>query len=816
MKKWIGFLASFLATLSLIFAFNTRIGSIPPLGKFLDPAQGIWQNALIPDIPESQFIQLPGLIDEVNIVFNDRGVPHIFANNDHDLYLAQGYITARHRLWQMEFSTHASVGRVSEIVGNRAIDYDRHQRKIGMLYGAEKTHDLIMSDDRSRAAIEAYSIGVNAWIDELTSKTLPFEYKLMDYKPEAWTPFKTSIFYMNMNQTLTFSTSALSLTQMKALFGEKNVNILFPTFPVNNEPIISKGTNWDFDPIVADPPTEEFIPKIIDYDLKSDRDPGVGSNNWAISGEKTASGAAMMSTDPHLTLSLPAIWYETQLNAPGINAYGVTLPGVPVIIMGFNNHIAWGNTNTGGSSVDLFEVELSEDKSAYFHDGEWKPTSMRIETFRIRGEADRIDTTYFTHHGPIAYLDNETSFSRSIPVGHAVRWIAHEPADPVKAFYHINRGKNLDDFRRGLSYLSGPTQNYVFASVDGDIAMQLNGLHPIRWDKQGKFISDGRSTAYDWMGFITFEQLPREINPERNFVSSANQHLTDANYPYYIDYDFASQARATIINENLKKLENATYLDMIALQMNSDNYWAGVWLDRMLDSLSYYVTKMEIDLTGDEMQIIQNLHNWDRINHANSAEALFFNNWQQRVHVELWQPLIDKMGDSPFRLPSLDTSYEVLFLQHGMGVYAEIIGEIPYTSELLLESFRDAYSRLESRFGEFSDQWQWHKYNGSTINHLLNIPALNEPRLQVGGSSQSPNAISNNQGPSWRMIAEMTNPVKAWGVYPGGQTGNPASKGYNVFIPDWSNGNHYSLTLFEAFEQAANESSSIINLKPDK
>lgn len=789
---------------------------MPPLGKFLDPAQGVWQNAIIPDIPESGTIQIHGLIDEVNIVLNERGVPHIFAKNDHDLYLAQGYITASHRLWQMEFSTHASIGRISEIVGDVAIDYDRHQRKIGMLYGAEKTHELMMSNERSRASLEAYSRGVNAWIDRLSHKTLPFEYKLLDYKPEAWTPFKTAIFYMNMNQTLTFSTSALSLTHMKAIFGEAAVNVLFPTFPVNNEPIISKNTVWDFTPIETNPPDEKFTPRIWNYDLKSDRDPGIGSNNWAISGAKTASGAAMLSTDPHLTLSLPSIWYETQLNAPGINAYGITLPGVPVIIMGFNENIAWGNTNTGGSSVDLFEVELSEDRSSYYHDGEWKPTNMRVETFKIRGEGNRVDTTYFTHHGPIPYLDHETSYSQSIPVGHAVRWIAHEPADPVNAFSYINRGKNLEDFRQGLSYLSAPTQNYVFASVEGDIAMQLNGLHPVRWDKQGKFISDGRNNAYDWSGFIPFEHLPKEINPERKYVSSANQHPTDENYPYYIDYGFASHARSTIINKTLENLENATYEDMIALQMNSDNYWASIWLDRMLDSLSVHVSGHDIELSEIELQLINDLTNWDRVNHANSTTALFFNGWQQFMRVELWQHMVDKMGENLYRNPFLDTSYEILFHQYGVDTYAQISGEPPSTNEILFNSFRTAYERVVNQAGEFSEKWQWYHFNGSTINHLLDIPALNQPRLKVGGSNESPNAIMNRHGPSWRMVVEMTSPVRAWGVYPGGQTGNPATKGYNSFIPDWSDGKHYELTLYNTLDEATAERVSIIKLIPGR
>lgn len=814
MKKWVGFSVSLLATLCLIYALNTRFGSVPPLGKFLDPAAGVWQNALIPDIPESQSINIPGLIDEVNVSFNERGVPHIFANNDHDLYLAQGYITARHRLWQMEFSTHASIGRISEIVGDVAIDYDRHQRKIGMLYGAEKTHELIMSDEWSRTALEAYSKGVNAWIEELTRKTLPFEYKLLDYKPEAWTPFKTSIFYMNMNQTLTFKTGALSMSLMKALFGDEYVDVIYPTFPVNNEPIISNGTKWDFDALNVEPPTGEFIPRVLENALQADRDPGIGSNNWAVSGEKTASGAAMMSTDPHLTLSLPSIWYETQLNAPGINTYGIALPGVPAIIMGFNENVAWGNTNTGGGSVDLFEVELSADKSTYFHDGNWKPTQLRIETYKIRGESDRTDTIYYTHHGPIAYLEHETSFSSTIPVGHAIRWIAHEASDPLKAFHNINRAKNIDDFRYGLSYLLGPTQNYVFASVDGDIAMLLNGLHPVRWYKQGKYISDGRDKTYDWHGFIPHEQLPHEINPERNYVSSANQHPTDAGYPYYLDYDYATQARAAIINRTLENLEDAIYQDFIDLQMNSDNYWADRWLDVMLDSLRIHVDKNALELTQTEVAMMDSLQNWDRVNHGESMAALIFNVWQSRIQLNLWKPAIEKMDENPFRYPLIDTSYEVLFRRYGLQAYRELSGDSPRTSEILMVAFREVHEQLEERFGEFGNQWMWYKYNGSTINHLLNVPALNEPRLNVSGSSQSPNAISNRHGPSWRMVVEMTVPVKAWGVYPGGQSGNPASKGYTGFISDWSNGKHYELNLYQDFNKAASEGVSIISLKP--
>lgn len=810
MKNWLYFLLSFFSTILLVYALNTRIGSTPPIGKFLDPAGGIWQNARISTIPESQTIDIPGLKDEVRVVFNDRAVPHIFAKNDHDLHLASGYITAQHRLWQMEFATHASIGRISEIVGPVAINYDRHQRRIGMLHGARQAFEKMNQDEWSRSAVEAYSKGVNAWIDQLTDKNLPFEYKLLDYKPEPWTPFKTAIFYMNMSKTLTFGTNAFNLSHMKRFLGEEMVHVLFPTIPPNNKPIITEGTKWDFSPLTKQKPEVPFTPQIVENAEYSQRDPSIGSNNWAIDGSKTASGAAMMATDPHLTLSLPSIWYEAQYNAPGINAYGITLPGVPAIIMGFNEKIAWGNTNTGGGSLDIYEIELNDDNSAYFHDGKWKPTTPVVETFIVRGEESRKDTIYFTHHGPISYLPHELTFEADIPVGHAISWIAHYPANAIKSFYHINRAQNLAEFRTGLSTLASPTQNYVFASVDGDIAIQLNGLHPVRWEHQGKFIGDGRDPAYDYDEFIPFEHLPREINPARGFVSSANQLPFDANYPYYFEWFFAPQARATIINNTLSNLTNATHHDMIALQMNSDNYWANTWLDIKLDSVEAYLTN-HTDATFD-VDITQNidlLRNWNRINEAQSVEARLFDAWQRYLRNELWTELADSLKGVPYIQPHLNLSYEVLFNQYAADEYHQITQKHLDIGEILTETLVKSIEYLKKQKNK---AW-WHQ-NGSTINHPLNIRALNEPRLQVSGSRYSPNAINNIHGPSWRMVVEMTNPVQAWGVYPGGQTGNPASKDYNAFIKDWSEGDHYELKLHKDYESAAVDAASIVILNP--
>jgi penicillin G amidase len=804
------FLLALFITGFVLVALNTKISSVPPLGKFLDPARGIWQTATIAEIPEVDQLTIPGLRAPVKVLYNDRGVPHIFAENDHDLYLAQGYVVARHRLWQMEFSTHAAAGRISEIIGEQALGYDRHQRKIGMTYGARNIMEAINEDETTKLLVQAYSDGVNAWINELDPKTMPFEYKLLDYSPEAWSPYKTAIFIMNMNQTLSFRTDTYALTRLRDAMGVALTQALFPDNPEIREPIISEDRVWDFTANLPEPPATAFIPRVTRDEFGiPEADPNIGSNNWAVSGTRTASGYPLLASDPHLTLSLPSIWYEIQLNAPGINTYGVTFPGTPGIVIGFNESISWGVTNTGGFALDLFEIKLSEDKATYFHDGEWKPIRHELESYTIRGGETRIDTMYFTHHGPITYLKEEypdqldstrvRTYATSTPVGHALQWIAHQASNPVKTMYLLNRATNFEEFETAVSHFESPAQNFAFASHDGDIAMKISGRHPVRWVGQGKYISDGSDIRYDWTEYIPHTQVPWERNPNRGYVSSANQELAGTDYPYFIGQRYASPARAILINQTLDSLPKATPQDMIALQMNSDNYWAQSRLDAMLAGID------RTELTDEQLNLLNRLSTWDRTNSTYSPEALFFNGWLYQVQmVEFAGPLL-KLG-SPVSTPSMLTVFSILFGEADTAPYVQLYGSEPDLNAILTKSFVNAYRTLSDAHGtDIDTNWSWWNVNGSTIHHLLNVPALNLPRLEVSGSSYSPNAIRRDKGPSWRMVVEMSRPVRAWGVYPGGQSGNPASPNYNAFIERWANGQPFELILFPDVTTAASQ-----------
>lgn len=436
-------------TVALCYVLSTSFKGAPAFGSFLNPFTGFWVNGEKPiaDAGESS-LEIPGLQDEVTVEYDEVGIPHIFANNDHDLYLAQGYVTAKDRLWQMEFQTHYAAGRLTEIVGSKALESDRYNRKMGSVYGAEKSLAGMLEDPKSKVAIEAYSDGVNAYIAQLKPRDYPVEYKLLGYAPEPWKPIKSALFLKNMSFVLASGTDDLRMTNILRKYGKQVAEELFPNYPFEESPIIPQGTSRDFTPLPLPKAPADFMGRG-SLNASQERDKGIGSNNWVVSGNKSATGLPILANDPHLTLSLPSIWYQAQLVGPDVNVYGATMPGTPNVIGGFNRDIAWGVTNVGADVVDWYEVKFKDAKmNEYWHDGQWKKIERHYETFKIKGGEDVKDTVLYTHHGPIVYLDNQKPFKKNIPTGHALRWIAHDKSQELSTFYQLNRAKNYEKLNK--------------------------------------------------------------------------------------------------------------------------------------------------------------------------------------------------------------------------------------------------------------------------------------------------------------------------------------------------------------------------------
>ncbi len=788
MKKIIPLILVLGITIALIYTLNTKIGPVPPLGKFLNPVNGFWKNAASEEINYTKQLQITGLKDSVTIYYDSLLIPHVFAKNDHDLYLAQGFITAKHRLWQMEFQTHFAAGRLSEVFGDNPaiLNIDRKHRRLGLTYGAKNALQMLPENEKANQAIAAFSAGVNAFIAQLKPEDLPLEYKIFDYQPEPWKPLKTMLLLKYMANNLAGRDYDLESTNSLALLGEETYAQLFPDRDIGIDPIIPKETQWDFTPKALQQDSGNHLAEVTAH-LISKPDPNNGSNNWAVAPAKTSNGNAILAGDPHLGLNLPSIWYVMQLNAPGVNVMGATLPGATGVIIGFNDSIAWSPTNARRDVMDWYKIKFkSKLKEAYWYDDQWKPTKKVVEEIKIRGASTFYDTVIYTHHGPVVY--DEGYGDNEEEQNYALRWIAHDASQETVSFYQLNRAGNLKDFEEALSNFICPAQNFAFASVQGDIALQIQGKFPLKWKNQGKFLLDGSRKENDWQGFIPQEHVAKVVNPARGFVSSANQFPVDSTYPYFsYDANF-EHYRNRVINRSLARMDNISAQDMMRLQNNNLNLKAAESLPSMLQNLPTST------LSQSAKQMIDTLKAWDFNNHSFVSAPIIYSIWWNKFFYTLWDEFED--DNNKYRYPGTPQTIYMLNNQPESNYFdIRSTPEVESYATILLQSFVQTTEAIEQWQSNHKNKvFNWWNYKQTSINHL--IPALQAFSVQgvkIGGGRNIVNATSGRHGPSWKMVVELGSVIKAWGVYPGGQSGNPGSPFYSNFITTWEQGKHYPL-----------------------
>lgn len=782
---------SLLLFASAFVFYHFKIIDIPPLGKFFNPQYGFWQNAVSEDDEMNEMISIQGLKASVNILWDERMVPHIFAQNDEDLFFTQGYVTASMRLWQMEMQTHAAAGRLSEIVGSKALKVDREARRIGLKYGAEKALEMAMQNDTSRMMLESYAAGVNAYIDQLNNRNLPLEYKLLDYKPEPWSPLKTALLLKYMGNMLTGYDRDFELSNVQKLYGDDVLNKLFPDYPDTLiDPVVPAGTNFNRS-FVNSPQASDYRPNrdLISAEQLMRPDPGYGSNNWAVAAEKTADGRAILCNDPHLSLNLPSIWFELQLHAPGVNVYGATLPGAPGVIIGFNDSIAWGVTNGAIDVRDWYQISIKDDKRAqYLYDGSWNDFTYEVEEFKVRGSGSIFDTILFTSFGPLVYDRNFASGKEKMNM--ALRWTLHEPSNESLTFYKLNRGRNFNDYRNALMTYDCPGQNFVFASHSNDIAIRQQGKFPVRDQGQGRTVQQGDDPNQQWKGYIPFDDIPESVNPQRKFVSSANQHPTDDSYPYYYTGVF-EYYRNRRINQLLEEGSGMKIEDMMRLQNDNYNLYAAESLPLMLS----YIDASEF--SREELEALNVLKSWIFFNDAELEAPAYYEAWWEKFISMLWDEF-ESSEERSMRKPS--TFHTIRYLQtdpEGMFTNRISTPEQERMFDLLNQSFKQAVVHIANWKKETGRQLSWANFKYTTIQHLSRLPAFSISGVLNGGGESIVNATSSRKGPSWKMIVSPGKPVVAYGIYPGGQSGNPGSAYYANAIEDWAKGKYYSLIFLE-------------------
>jgi penicillin G amidase len=788
--KTFRFILSFAITLAIGIALNSKIDTVPPLGKFLSPFHGFWQNAENEAINLKTNISQEFLNDSVNVYFDELMIPHIFASNEKDLFFTQGYITAYHRLWQMEFQLLAADGRISEILGDQALMFDRTQRRIGLKYGAQNSEEVFRKEEPEiYELIEAYTSGVNAYIESLDYKDYPIEYKLLDYKPEKWSAYKCFLLISNMNNMLSRGERDLEHTNALKLWGRDIFEVLYPERPDIVDPVIPKGTAFDFEPIKVKKPNVSFPLEFTDPFIQKP-DPNNGSNSFVVNGEKTANGRVILTNEPDLSLNQPSIWYVMHMNAPGFNTMGATLPGGPGIVIGFNDSIAWGNTNAKRDLVDWYHIEFKNNKrDEYKYNDNWVPTKKVIEKFEVRGGKINYDTIIYTHHGPVVY-DRNFNGSKSEISNLAMKWTAHDASKELKAIYLGNKATNYEEWVDAFSNFSGPPQNYSFASVSGDIALWVNGKFPVKWKEQGKFLMDGSNIDHEWKTYMPQSHNLHVLNPPRNFVSSANQHPADSIYPYYqYDYSF-EHYRGRRINDRLRILNDIKVTDMMKLQHDNFNYNASEALPMMLDSLD------SASFTDVEWKYYSLLNEWDYFSAPNLQAPTIYQTWWKLLNSKLWDE-IDSSDVNLYRPNWYNTTYILKNNSDFFMIDNQLTDVKESSGDLFRITFKETIEELEEYLSKEGNSLLWYQFKNTTIKHLLRLDPFSKGNVKIGGYSSIVNAASSTHGPSWRMVVELGDgEVNAWGVYPGSQSGNPGNPNYGHMINDWASG-EYNKLLFK-------------------
>lgn len=768
-------------------------GPLPPLSPLLDPARGAWAAASRGELPADATAAIPGLSAPVDVRYDTRGVPHLFAASEADAIRALGYVVARDRLFQLETQTRAASGRLAEWAGPAALPSDREMRRLGLAAAAERHFAQLPAGSRARQLLEAYADGVNAWLDGMAPGDVPVEYRLLGTRPARWSAVNTMHLFARMGWTLAYGTGERRVAAAAALVGRDAARALFPPHAVIVEPIQPNGgagPRFDFTPLPppgAPDSAARRIAALLPPADEGDR-PSFASNNWAVAPRRTAAGRALLAGDPHLQMTLPSIWYEAHLVVPGsLDVYGVTIPGAPGIIIGFTRDLAWSFTNTGADVLDFYRETVDDpaNPTRYQVDGAWRPLDLRVEEFHgRRGERLAVDTLRFTHRGPMSRGEDGDWAS--------MRWTVLDPVLSQTVFLDAARATSTRAFLDTMAAGFGvPAQNMIVADRRGGIAIRSTGHYPIRpAGTTGLDILDGSRSDSDWQGFWPLERYPQAFDPAQGYLASANQEPLDprAN-PAYLgaDADF-DPWRALRINRLLRADSAVTPDAMRRYQTDPGSARADAFVPAFLEAAR---TRREQGASSPSIDAAADwLAAWDRRYTRDNQGAVLFERAMGVLVQRTWDELAPA-GGARVATPSSDMLLNLL--QDPASPWWDdrsTADRVERRDEVLAATIGDAWDALVRQYGEPEDGgWAWSATGATRIGHLLGLPALSLRDIAIQGGPGTLNPASRGgHGPSWRMVVELGDTVRAWGTYPGGQSGNPVSARYADRIPLWRDG----------------------------
>ncbi|MFC2170292.1 penicillin acylase family protein, partial [Acidobacteriota bacterium] len=723
------------------------------------------------------------------IIRDNLGIGHIFAKNENDLFFACGYLQAQDRLWQMELSRRAAYGTLSEIFGEKTLEYDIQARVLGLRRAAEADYKKL--SPKLKILLSAYCNGVNYCIK--TKKTLPLEFLILRDKPRTWTILDSLLIKQLMAFTLSTSMN-FELLRIKLIgkIGEDRTNEIFHSYSGETR--------------------NNAALKLFDAKEPNLQGRSFGSNNWVVGGTLSQTGKPLLANDPHLGVNiLPSVWFGIHLNCPGINVIGASLAGVPAVVIGHNDNIAWGITNSFVDVQDLFLEKLDQANNKYLFNGEWRDLTIFQEKIVVRGRKNpKIIKIKWNHRGPIItpwVIKSDTPIS--------LRWVIHDGGKTYESFYLINKAKNWESFLAGVSLFDTPSQNFVYADQAGNIGYYLGGKIPIRNNHKGLFPMTGETDEYDWIGYVKETENPLIFNPIGQFIVTANNKIASSDYPVFLSDEYLAPFRAERIKELLLKQQNHS------LQSFKD-----IQLDKISRRARYFLPLIRgaSNLSGDAKKAQDILTNWNG-EMTEGKEAALFHLFIRFFKENSFEDELEECFPQFRDLTATRWAGLLKIMNNPQSRWFDIIytPEIETREDILRLCLAQAFLWLIENSGA-SENWDWARMHSVNYQHALGqVPILsffNRGPFSISGSEDTVNAsfydeknpYQTNTGVSYRQIIDLANMKNSVFVFSSGQSGHLLSRHYDDQIQPWLDGEYYPM-LFDYIDIVRAKEATLI-LKP--
>lgn len=794
--KWLLGLAIWIVVLS----FNW--GPVPALGPLLDLSRGVWQHT------EWQWRdrKIPGLQKPVTVAIDGYGVPHLFAENAADLYLAQGFVTASQRLFQMDVSSRSATGGLSEIAGERALELDRYFVKFGIRETARESERVMMNEPLTREMVTSYVTGANAYLRQM-GKALPAEYKFLGTKPKPFEPIRS----INMARALTYSLNGRSYDLQQTLLlkklGAPAVLDLYPEFLPSEYEEYVIPENLAPGGREADPALQLYNTSLHDLPATFKPERGNGSNNWAVAPKKSATGHSILANDTHLEQTLPNTWFENQLSCPDFNVYGVSLPMIPGIINGFNPWIAWGPTNGTTDGLDWYEVRFeSADSNNYHFNGRWIPAEVREELIAVKGRpAVKVEVVQ-TKFGAILYRDEE--------LGLAAKWVGSQIGNELLAVRNHYGAKSLHECVDTFKPWSSPIQNFACADQD-HIALVHAGFIPKRKPGEGRVVLDSSVESNRLEVPLEEKFRPVLIDPPEGYVNSSNQRVEGPKYPYYLGWDFEEPFRGRRVREVLAAKEKLTGENLIQLQADDVDLQAKYALPLMLG----FVQREKLE--PEQKAELALLEKWNFSAKHNSSEAAVYKTWWRFLKRQVFSDEMPAEATKPFYPKDMRLIWLLARLKKDVNdPDAKWVDNRNTTNketvqEVVTSAFTDAWTEVSQKLGPDPSQWKWSALVKTHFPHLGRIPGFGSETLLMNGTGETVNANRGTHGAVFKMVVELGAWPKAWMSVPGGPSGDPFSLKYGEGLQEWADGKMKLVEFYRDVNEAKAKAKQVVVYSPE-